>query len=451
MAPRLAHKKSRKGCQRCKARRVKCDEKHPSCSSCSKHDVPCAYSDPFHHVTNPGGGGGGSGSGTVPGEPESEEGSSSNPPSPVITGPTSPYSDQGDVETAFDPEERRKLELYLLHHFMSIVTYTFPACNQQMYKDMWSIDAVRLAFEFPFLFNAILAISALHLVCDTSRQAYFYAKDSNPEAAERITRAPHMLTSVKADFAKVHRMYMNLAIQQQRDALQNFSTENADAIFVASILLAYQSIRLIPDRSESSAYLPPVQWMRMSKAIQIVVEAVMPVMRSDSVVAFILNLTLGPDFRDMKSPEDPLASREQFKHLLDYDKFPEPGSPSPEEDAKIKYVYGRVLSYVGDTYQSLLDKETPRLILRRIMYLPVLNPGTFINLVEERRPRALIILAHGLALAKAVDEHWWVRGLAEREVKGIQSALPAEWWWAMEWPLSMIKAGENSTSQPETA
>ncbi|KAH0267417.1 hypothetical protein KCU91_g10111, partial [Aureobasidium melanogenum] len=41
--PRLNHKKSRAGCQRCKARRVKCDEVKPACGGCNRHNVPCVY------------------------------------------------------------------------------------------------------------------------------------------------------------------------------------------------------------------------------------------------------------------------------------------------------------------------------------------------------------------------------------------------------------------------
>ncbi|RSL97034.1 hypothetical protein CEP52_011152 [Fusarium oligoseptatum] len=38
---RLGYKKSRKGCLRCKQRRVKCDEKVP-CTACCRHRVPCS-------------------------------------------------------------------------------------------------------------------------------------------------------------------------------------------------------------------------------------------------------------------------------------------------------------------------------------------------------------------------------------------------------------------------
>ena len=43
MPPRLSHTKSRRGCNRCKKRRVKCDEVHPTCGACRRHNVVCEY------------------------------------------------------------------------------------------------------------------------------------------------------------------------------------------------------------------------------------------------------------------------------------------------------------------------------------------------------------------------------------------------------------------------
>lgn len=42
---RKAHKKSHLGCKTCKRRRIKCDERLPSCSQCSRIDSPCPYLD----------------------------------------------------------------------------------------------------------------------------------------------------------------------------------------------------------------------------------------------------------------------------------------------------------------------------------------------------------------------------------------------------------------------
>lgn len=421
MTPRLAHRKSRNGCERCKARRVKCDETHPECFHCTKHGAACQYS---HHTPLR--------SETLQSSVESNDSSlsSANPP----LGLTSPYADPGETADFFEPEERRQLELRLLHHYMIVVTYTFPACNEQRFKDLWTIDAVHSGFKYPFLFNAILAISSLHLLSDTRSRTYFYARDENQAAVERATKTssiPEIENST--DLARAHRLYLNMAVRQQREVIPNLNSSNADAIFMTSLLLSYQSLKLIPDQSTSSSYSPPVHWLRMCKAVATVIEAAQPTLRSDSVIAIMLAYSTEPDVKDEMAMFNPLY-RKPFEALLDWTNYPE-----PELDLGIKNAYERTLAYVGGVYHALLNNEAPRIMVRRIVCLGVLAPARYIELLESRRPRALAILAHHLALSQAVEEHWWFHGVADRVVNGIQTILPAEWQWAMEWPLSMIR------------
>lgn len=207
----------------------------------------------------------------------------------------------------FDPEERRELELRLLHHFLIIVTYTFPAWNEQRYRDLWTINAVRSGFEHPFLFNAILAISALHLLSDTGVTTYFYARDENQADVERVTKTLSITdTDNSIDPAKAHRLYLNMAIRQQREAISDLKSSNADAVFMTSLLLSYQSLRLIPGRSTSSAYAPPIQWLKMCKAVATIIEAARPMVQDDSVIALFLAYTTEPDVKDEMAMFNPL-------------------------------------------------------------------------------------------------------------------------------------------------
>ena len=38
-------------------------------------------------------------------------------------------------------------------------------------------------------------------------------------------------------------------------------------------------------------------------------------------------------------------------------------------------------------------------------------------------------------MTKMVDEIWWLRGVAKREVMGISELLPLEWVGKMDWPM----------------
>ena len=419
MTSRLGYKKSRKGCQRCKARRVKCDENYPECSNCTKHGVVCEYirDVPIRKEKL---------------QPPTEKSTTF----PTLASPVhlpSPYSNVEEMENVLEADARRALELRLLHHFMTIVTYTFPACDQQRFRDIWTIDAIRSGFQHPSLLNAILAISALHLLADQRSMTYLYARDADQLAVDRLSKTAFNTDTVQnEDLARVHRLYLNTAIRQQREAISNLTSSNSDAVFMTSLLLSYQALRLIPDQ-QTSMYTPPVHWLRMCKAVASTAEAARPIIPKDSIMARLLSYLTEPDLRNEMTMFNP-AYRKPFETLLDWTRYPEPSL-----DPEVQKAYERTLAYVGGTYNALLNKEAPRIMIRRIICIGILIPTRFIELLEEGRPRALVILAHHLAISQAVEEHWWFHGVADRVVKGTQSILPDEWQWAMAWPLSMIK------------
>jgi len=352
----------------------------------------------------------------------------------------SPYSDPGETTVLTRSEERRELELRLLHHLITIVTYTFPACNEQRYRDLWTIDAVRSGFQHAFLFNAILAISALHLLSDIRSMTCLYARDEDQEAVERVTQTPSINGTEKfKDLARAHRLYLNTAVRQLREAISSLCSSNADTVFMASLLLSYQSLRLIPDPSTSLSYSPPIQWLKMTKAIATIIETARRMVQNDSMIALTLAYTTEPDFKDEKAMFNPFY-RKPFEALLDWSRCPEPCL-----DLETRLAHEKTLAYVGGVYLAFLNKEAPRVMIRRIVCLGVLAPARYIDLLEQGRPRTLATLAHHLALSQAIEEHWWFHGVADRAVNGIQSILPAEWQWAMEWPLSMIRV---TGSQP---
>lgn len=348
-----------------------------------------------------------------------------------VRGLESPYSDFGDIESAFNVDERRLLELRLLHHFMTVVSHTFPESRREFRQDVWNGTAIRLSFDHPCLLSAILAVSSLHLVLDTGGNHDFYAHDENILSVARVVDALHV-TLGGIDHAKSHRVYLNQAIRQQREALEILGPKNADAVFTSSVLLSFMALKLLPSSSTSTGYVPPVQWLRMAKAITTIREACLPLIRHDSLMEIFIPRDPYPNFLDHDKIFNPLH-REPFQALIDWIAYPE-----VDLDAQTRETYEETLAYVGGVYQALKDKEPPEAMLHRIMAFGTLVPAQFGTLLEQGRPRALAILAHQFAMAKAVDDDWWFRGAADREVNGIRSVLPAEWHWAMEWPLSVL-------------
>ena len=273
MAPRLNHKKSRKGCQRCKARKVKCDEVRPICGACTKHELLCEWPNVMPRARK-----------------------TQTSPSPATdaeaerraTGPTSPY-ERGSV-ISFEPEQRQLLELHLMHYYLTI-----DATNLPLWKDppqlraIWTIDAINHALRHPFLLYTIYAITALHATVgevDYSKsqpQAWFPWQDR--QFSQYARAATSSLTS--EDYANAHRFYLNLATRSLREELPSLGPSNADAIVLASILLAIVAQNLIPQLDQP--YEPPTQWIALSNSIHSVIQVARPFLSDTPIIESIVS------------------------------------------------------------------------------------------------------------------------------------------------------------------
>lgn len=338
----------------------------------------------------------------------------------------------GEVgDTSDGSDQRRLLELQLLHHFITVAALTFPSSNLQRSREMWTIDCVRMGFQYKFLLNAIFAVAALHLVRDIPDSPRFRALEGDPKDFQSNLSRPTVFFG-EASPQKVFRFYLDLAVTQHRQAITGMTAENANALILSSVLISYQGLGLLPSEQESSEYSLPIKWLYMTRGITEVSDFSSRIVRPNSISDYMSLVGGEPNFKDRAALFNP-DLRRPFEHLLNWDLFSE-----PELDVVTKETYELTLSYVGRIYAAVESEESPRIIFRLILGLPIMAPPRFIVFVEERRPRALVILAHYFAMAKAIDDHWIFAGLADREVRGIKGVLPDGWEWALEWPQEMI-------------
>jgi hypothetical protein len=396
--------------------------------------VPCTYTRATTRTLT-----GGNGNSLAEHTPTSEDlTAQQTPASSHVSGPDSPYllEDSGDI----DPAVRRLLELQLLQHFIVVIVETFPGTPGSAHvHSIWTIHAIALALEHSFLLNAIFAISALHIAIEDGEQKSLTSSPhvNSPDplwAIDRASNPPGRLPTV--DYAKAHRFFLNRAVREQRQALSVLNGLNAGPVLLTSILLSMIAARLIHERNTPS-YSPPVQWLSMANAIGTILRATAPLIPPNTVIAAILAIN-DPDFRNPDVIFDP-AFLEQCQPILSFD------TASEGQDEETMEVYKRAVTYAGGIYRAIRNGDPVRQVCRRILSIgPVLR--NFSTLLAQKRPRALVILAHLMAMAKHVESFWWFYGAAEREVYGIQSILPQEWQWAMRWPLEtlrMLSAARN--------
>ena len=309
------------------------------------------------------------------------------------------FNSQIEIETT----KRRLLELQLLHHFTSCTVHNgFLGSHDEIILEMWWKEAPALGLKFPFLLNVIISIAALHIT------------KIHPEQTE---------------MADTHRIYFNAAVTQLRHAVQELSVENAEAVCIANVLIALPSFILL-QKSDVQTYSPPLQLFSLLATNISLFKSAWDLLSENSKVRTFT--TSRPHIMEFLAETQKEVYREPFSAFLSW------RASGEVVDAESQKAYEFALGFVGCILANIEANLEPSQLRRLLYSFPSLIPGLFVERLKERNSRALTVLAHYFSLAKAMDNVWWMRGIAEREVLGIQSLLPEEWQWAMSWPLQKI-------------
>ncbi|KKA27412.1 hypothetical protein TD95_005178 [Thielaviopsis punctulata] len=200
--PRRSHTKSRKGCDACKRRHIRCDETFPQCLNCTKHKIRCPYNDmPVDRSGSP------------------------DKSSIVWADDVVRIADQWlntlmwpfpmlNVFNFVNPKMLKLEDLRLLCHICLVCSELGSQSNLGL--TVWStqmVDILSFAAVSPFVMNAVLSFSATHLSS---------IRDS--------TAIRNMAFS-----------HQGRALKGLSDALQHFSPENSDSVLAASVVLSWQT------------------------------------------------------------------------------------------------------------------------------------------------------------------------------------------------------------------
>jgi hypothetical protein len=266
-----------------------------------------------------------------------------------------------------------------------------------------------LALSYKPLWNQLLALSALHLVLSGHDQSE--------------------LLECRASF-------LDATLQSYRPALGQLSEETAESACFTSILLLVDTFATLQHRPfDGYRYEPPMQWLRVTQGARAVFEASATGTNPTSSIMTIIsssNHNQGITSADYES-------RHRFHYLLDT--FP--GETPPLRGVAL--AYQQTVDRLS-LIQAALEAGEPLLALcRRLMSFACLVPPVFLELVEQKAPRALCILGHFFAVSACAKDMWWVGEAPFREVHAIRAYLPPELQHFMEWPHQIVT---NSAQSP---
>ncbi|RDW57855.1 Zn(II)2Cys6 transcription factor [Aspergillus mulundensis] len=203
MPLRRTHRKSRHGCKACKQRRVKCDEKRPTCSNCTTRQEECEYVTDASYIW-------------AADEPPAPRRTRSRRIAPSITTTTTTTTQGSTPETPF-----RLLDRPFSHETASLtppldmtqlrllVNWQTETC-QFFSRDaetriVWQVSLVDEALKTPPLMHGILAVSALHLALldlQCGQEQAFWLGLATAHKGEALQALREGLNSVAADNAR---------------------------------------------------------------------------------------------------------------------------------------------------------------------------------------------------------------------------------------------------------
>ncbi|PNH39427.1 hypothetical protein VD0004_g7446 [Verticillium dahliae] len=424
MPPRRSHKKSRAGCRRCKSRKIKCDEVHPRCGNCLKHGVACDFQNPdivedlVATASAPSPAAPAPASTTVSAADASTPASSPTIPSlsdlktpsqgvtsPALSFATPLYTMPSTPTISTKSPTNRLLELRLMHQYTSMTSRTLVV-NSPITDDIWQNTVPRLAFSGAnYLADAMLAVAALHL------------RSFNPDDKD-LARASHsyMASSLSAYCASLN---------------EGINESNAEALFLTATLIAFQSsasrIFIRDDANPadpSSVYTLPLSWFHAFQGVKTVVASSWPWLRSSGIVIPIIDSQ-----PVLQLDLDGCAPTSFFGHLLTDLDDELAAEPCPVTAMATKQTYLHAVAVLNWAHKIPHRGAA--------LAFPATVSKRFLDLIEARRPRALVVLACFFACLKSIENVWWLHGAARREVMGVVSQFEAAspWWAHLEWPV----------------
>ena len=298
--------------------------------------------------------------------------------------------------------------LKLLHHFTTVTAETLAYSPEAAHA--YQTYIVKLAFEFPFLLQGVLALSALHL--------------------SRVDPAPHK------DYLDQAARHHDAALLQFRTEIVDIDETNFKAVLAFSSMLypyscafGYSQAHPIDSSFKAEQALNNMlQNIVLTRRVRPLVEG-----RYDEMIASELNHIIPEDAKQLNWHADPAETTD----LVKLRKFAELTQNLYPEDISKAYAKAiRSLETVIHLSEELAKPPSDSLLKAWLHSMT----ERFVELLSERQPGALIIFAHFAVLFKRSSHYWFFDGLAEQVLQICEIFVPSEWSSWLEWPREQISA-----------
>ena len=280
-----------------------------------------------------------------------------------------------------------------------------------MPRALWEVDVPQMAFSSDIVLNALLGLSALHLMA---------------------------LNPTDPTLGPASKSYFQKAIVKHRNAVAHINSGNAEQILTAAVIIAHHSW-LEKHSHTNDPYEIDLQTYHLCQGTKAILKKIAPLMSKFNWIMKIPTKSNPPPLLHEGYMASALQDMLAFRTAISRD------GVLPEDRTAYESAAEEILKTCSTMARE--DPDDPPPELQIVSFLHRL-PLRFPRLLERVDPIASALLARNIALLWLIDDTgaWWVHGagenrVARRAVLGTKSLIPAEWEWTMEWPMKII-AGE---------
>jgi hypothetical protein len=309
-------------------------------------------------------------------------------------------------------------DLRLMHHFTSVVALDLANAETPEARALWQTHAVKLALKHEFLLRGILAVSAFHL-------AYLYP-------------------ARKAEYELIGARHQSLGLTGFQETLAHVDETNCHALFAFSCLLIVIAFASSAKEKPDDFTRDVLHWFYLLRGANIVLN-----MHHETLKCSFLK----PLLDEMAHMENIAAYRfpdtDQITKLFRV-------CTSAEDDKETAQAIDLAIHSLLSTFiqVSLLKTRGDGTVLATFIWPINLSPR-FLDLLSEKQPEAMVILAHYCVLIhwgeSAKEDVWFIKGWAEYMLEVIVESVPDVWQEQLAWPTMMITKEEVPPSDEAVA
>ncbi|KAI4181892.1 MAG: hypothetical protein L6R41_006344 [Letrouitia leprolyta] len=304
------------------------------------------------------------------------------------------------ISNGLQPGELHMGDLELLHQFVTETCYT--TSNRQNSHDLWRVVVPKEGFNHDFLMRGILAVAALHLSHLRPDQAVYYQ---------------HIAHS-----------HQDRALGRFQEAMNTITESNCHAFFaLSSLIVVYEfasprtpgTLAFTYDSQDST------NWLAMIRGVNSILLPSWPWVENGP-----LRGLLQPGVFDTSETRLPKPADHQLRQLAELCETAVGGEEAVE-------AYGEAVKALRKCFAKIFTRSSVECEIGTAFTWPVEVPDKFVQLLQARRPEALVILAHYCVVLHHLDNYWWLTGWSAQLLENIHHELTEPWREWIQWPSSL--------------